>query len=222
MNDGAQPITLVVIDDHQMFADSLIRLISDEADLLVVGVAATGAAGIEIALGHRPNVVLVDYSLPDTDGVQVAAEILRAEPGIKIIMVTGSADDRLILAAIEAGCSGYLTKNVAAGEVTKAVRLVAEGEALISPRELARLLPRLSRSYHSLGSDLTDREREILALLTSGSGNPAIAEQLHLSVNTVRNYVQGILTKLGAHSKLEAVVIAVREGLVSFPTYSNG
>ena len=122
------------------------------------------------------------------------------------------------MGAIDAGCSGFLTKDRAAAEVAEAVRATAAGEALISPSLLARLLPKLNRTPRAIGADLTDRELEILSLLARGWNNKLIAGELYLSVNTVRNYVQSVLTKLGAHSKLEAVSTAVREGIVSFPS----
>jgi DNA-binding NarL/FixJ family response regulator len=126
----------------------------------------------------------------------------------------------VLLAAIEAGCSGFLTKDRASNEVTDAVRSAAAGEALISPAMLARLLPRLSPTHRSTAIELTAREREVLEHMAKGLSNKAIADTLFHSVNTVRNYVQSTLMKLDAHSKLEAVATAVREGLVSYPPRS--
>jgi two-component system, NarL family, response regulator DevR len=216
------PIRVLIIDDHRMFADSLARLLSDESDIAVVGVYSTGAEGVAQAAALTPAVVLVDYRLPDLDGVEITSQIKAHAPDRYVVMLTGSADDGVLLSAIEAGCSGYLTKDRAAAEVAEAVRLAAAGEATISPRELARLLPKLGRNQRSVGSDLSAREREILAMLATGSANSAIATALHLSVNTVRNYVQSILTKLGAHSKLEAVAIGVREGILRYPSGPSG
>lgn len=215
---GPDPIRVLIIDDHKMFADSLARLLSDEPDIDVVGLSSTGAEGVSLALALRPAVVVVDFSMPDGDGVGITSQIKAQAPDINVVMLTGSVDDSVLLQAIEAGCSGYLTKDRAAAEVVGAVRLAAAGEATISPRELARLLPKLGGQQRSLGSDLTARELEILTMLAGGAANALIATSLHLSVNTVRNYVQSILTKLGAHSKLEAVAIGVRAGVVRFPT----
>ena len=133
-----------------------------------------------------------------------------------IVMVSGSNDERLLLRAIEAGCSGYLTKDRAATEVASAVRTVAAGEALISPAQMARLLPRLSRSRLGRGADLTARELDVLALLSRGATNQAIATELSLPVDTVRDDVELVLSKLGAHSKLEAVATAIREELIDY------
>jgi DNA-binding NarL/FixJ family response regulator len=220
MGHPRESIGVVIIDDHRMFADSLARLLSDEVDLSVLGVATTGAEGVELVSSLHPQVALVDYDLPDRNGVAVAEEIKQHLPEVMVVMLTGMSDDRVLVSAIEAGCCGFLTKDGAAAEVASAVRLAAAGESLISPKQLARLLPKLNRNYHAVGSDLTVREHEVLVLLAKGAANAAIAKQLHLSVNTVRNYVQAILTKLGAHSKLEAVATGIREGIISYPTGS--
>jgi DNA-binding NarL/FixJ family response regulator len=210
-------VGVLIVDDHRMFAESLARLLSDEPGIAVLGIAATGAQALEAAAQLRPEVVLIDYQMPGGDGVAVTGDIKRLNPRIMVVMLTGSPEDRVLLAAIDAGCSGFLTKDRAAAEVADAVRAAAAGEALISPAQLARLLPKLSRTHHVIGADLTDREREILGFLARGWSNKVIAAELFLSVNTVRNYVQSVLTKLGAHSKLEAVSTAVREGIIDYP-----
>ena len=217
----ASTITVLVVDDHLMFAQSLARLLVDQDDITVVGVAASGREGIDLAIQHHPRVVLLDYELPEGDGVQVALEMKRHDPSIMVVMLTAFTEDRILLAAIEAGCSGFLTKDRAASEVATSVRSAAAGEAVISPALLARLLPRLNGAHRSVGDDLTDRERELLSHLAAGATNKAIAAELHLSVNTVRNYVQSVLTKLGAHSKLEAVSTAVREGIIRYPSAAS-
>lgn len=218
MDDAPQAtVGVLIVDDHRMFAESLARLLSDEPGIEVLGVAATGADAVSLVSRLRPRVVLMDYQLPDRDGVAVTAELRRENPGVMVVMLTGSTDDRVLLSAIDAGCSGFLTKDRAAAEVADAVRAAAVGEALISPALLARLLPKLNRTHRTIGEDLSDREREILVFLARGWSNKAIAADLFLSVNTIRNHVQSILTKLGCHSKLEAVATAVREGIVDYP-----
>jgi DNA-binding NarL/FixJ family response regulator len=210
-------VTMVIVDDHLMFAESLSRLLSEDEHITVLGAAATAGEGLALVAEVDPDVVLVDFQLPDRTGVEVAAEVKARNPKTMVVMLTGSTDDRVLLAAIDAGCSGFLTKDRAASEVAEAVRAAAAGEALISPAQLARLLPKLSRTHRAVGADLTDRERELLQHLAHGQTNKVIAAELHLSVNTVRNYVQSVLTKLNAHSKLEAVSTAVREGIIDYP-----
>ena len=214
---GNGHIGVLIVDDHRMFAESLGRLLTEEQDIALLGIATTGAQAMELAASVKPRVVLMDYQLPDGDGVAVAGAIKQRDPEIMVVVLTGMADDAVLLAAIEAGCSGFLTKDRAATDVVDAVRAAAAGEALIAPAMLALLLPKLHRNYRPARSDLTDREVEILGLLAAGRSTRDIAQQLHLSVNTVRNYVQAILTKLDAHSKLEAVATAVRQGIVRFP-----
>lgn len=217
MADEPHVIGVLIIDDHRMFAESLARLLADEPDIAVTGVAGSGSEGVAMAARLKPQVVLVDYQMPEQDGVMIATQIKLEDPTTMVVMLTGSAEDRVLLAAIEAGCSGFLTKDRAAADVAEAVRAAAAGEALVSPAMLARLLPKLRRSYRSVGDDLSERERDLLGYLAQGWANKAIAAQMHLSINTIRNYVQSVLMKLGAHSKLEAVATAVREGLISYP-----
>jgi DNA-binding NarL/FixJ family response regulator len=209
-------ISVLLIDDHQMFVESLARVLGDDDRIDVVGVASTAKEGLEVALEHHPRVVIVDFGLPDLDGVELAAALKASDPDIMAVMLTASTEDRVLLGAIDAGCSGFLTKDRAVNEVVDAVLAAADGEALISPAQLARLLPRLSRNQPSVGADLTKRELQLLNHLARGQSNKAIAEELHLSVNTIRNYMQSVLLKLGAHSKLEAVSTAVREGLIDY------
>lgn len=214
----ASALGVLIVDDHRMFAESLARLLADAEGIDVVGMASTGSKARALVATLKPRVVLIDYQMPDEDGVTVTAALKKQDPDLMVVMLTGSADDRVLLAAIDAGCSGFLTKDQAATEVADAVRAAAAGEALISPALLARLLPKLSRTQQTVGGDLTDREREVLGLLARGYANKVIAAELFLSVNTVRNYVQSLLAKLGAHSKLEAVSTAVREGLIEYPS----
>lgn len=211
-------IRILIVDDHQMFAESLARLLNDEADLDVVGMVTDPALLMATLIDTAPNVVLMDFQLPGADGTDLAADVKRVAPDVMVVMLTGFNDDRTLIKAIEAGCSGFVTKDRAAAEVAQAVRAAMAGEAVISPELLSRLLPRLRRADRIVGADLTDREREVLVLLASGAPNREIASTLFLSLNTVRNYVQSILVKLGAHSKLEAVATAVREGVLDYPT----
>lgn len=211
-------VRVVIVDDHILFAESLSRVLTAELGVEVVGIATNGPDAVRLANDLRPTVMLVDYKMPGQDGVSIAAEVKKMHPEIFVVMLTGASDDQMILTAIDAGCSGFLTKDRAVTDVANAVRDVANGEALISSEMLARILPKLKRTYRSVGHDLTSREREVLSLLALGWTSRVIADHMHLSLNTVRNYTQSILSKLAAHSKLEAVATAVREGIISHST----
>lgn len=207
-------IRVLIVDDHDMFAESLARILGDEPDIQVAGKAGSCTEAVQLAAELRPGVAIVDFRLPDSDGLTATSGIRSVSPETRILMLTGVGDSRLVTSAIEAGCSGFLTKDKAVRELVAAVRLVHSGEAYLSPAVLGDLLPRLGRGYRVLGADMTIREREVLQLLAAGRGNKEMARQLHLSVHTIRNHVQNVLVKLGAHSKLEAVVLASRSGLV--------
>jgi len=212
----------MVVDDHQLLAQALSEVLDDEADLEVVARTGSVAEAIEAARELAPDVVLMDYQLPDGNGVTAAERIRRHRPQTKVVMLTAYAEDALLVAAAEAGCSGYLTKDRAVEEVVSAVRAAHAGELLVSSATLAQLLPKLRAQRRPgaypgsspAGAALTARELEVLQLIAEGLSNHAIAERLVLSLNTVRNHVQNVISKLRAHSKLEAVAIAVRTGVI--------
>jgi DNA-binding NarL/FixJ family response regulator len=211
---GSTPIRVLVVDDHAVLASSLAHVLDAEDDLRCVGVANSLERARSLLRTTSPDVLLLDHRLPDGDGVSAIGELRALRPGVAVVVLTASAADHVLVQAIEGGASGFVSKTRSLGEVTSAVRAAASGEALISPELLARLLPRLSRTGGSRHQDLTEREREVLGLLADGLTNAAIAERLFVSVHTVRNHIANLSTKLGAHSKLEALSIAVREGLL--------
>ncbi len=209
-------IKVLIVDDHAMVVELLERVVAGEPDMEVVAIART-AEEARRAMSMEPDVVVMDYQLPDTDGATTTKALREVRPETKVVMLTGLSDDHVLVESIEAGCSGYVTKTNAVEELVHAVRAAHAGEAVISPAMLARLLPKLRPQPARTGTDLTKREREVLSLLAEGLSNAAIAERLYVSLNTVRNHVQNILTKLQVHSKLEAVSTAVRRGLISYP-----
>lgn len=214
---GHRGITVLLVDDHEMFADALIRMLRQEADIDVVGSVGTVAGAVELAQRTTPDVVVMDHRLPDGDGITASVLVRQHRPATNVLLLTGDTDERLLVRAIESGCSGFLTKDKAVRELVEAIRVVAGGESWVPPELITRLLPRLNRTYRGLGSDLTTRELEVLRLAAEGKTNAAIAASLHLSVNTVRNHMQNAISKLQAHSKLEAVSVAVREGIITYP-----
>jgi DNA-binding NarL/FixJ family response regulator len=205
---------VLLVDDHPMFASSLAQALQCEADLLVVGQATSIAAARAAMASTTPDVVLLDHRLPDGDGVGAIPDLHRTRPSAKIVVLTASASDRVLVAAMEAGAAGFIAKTQQLDDVIAGVRAAAQGESVVSATLLTRLLPRLQRHRGGVRAELTDREREILDLLAGGLSNADIAQRLTISVHTVRNHVANLSAKLGAHSKLEALSIAVREGLV--------
>jgi DNA-binding NarL/FixJ family response regulator len=202
-------IRVLLVDDHRMVSQSLRVVLEQEPDIEVVATAASVIDAIAAAGAHRPDVILMDYYLPDGDGLTAAAQVMALDPSIKIIVLTGSDDPHALGRAMESGCLGYLDKVGSLEDLAPAVRAAAAGHVVISADQLGQLLPSGSGP-----AALTKREREILYLLAEGRTNQAIAAQLVLSVHTVRTHVQTILVKLGAHSKLEAVAIAKRRRLL--------
>ena len=213
----APQIRVLVLDDHQMFAESVARMLGAEHDIEVVAVAGNVADAVRLVTSTDLDIAIVDFRLPDADGAEATRRIRAARPSVRVLMLTGMADDKMLMEAIEAGCSGLVTKDKALSELVQAVRLTSAGDAYLGPNLLAGLLPRLRSGHRPVGSDLTKREREVLNLIADGLSNQAIAEQLFLSVHTVRNHIQTVLTKLDAHSKLAAAAIAAREGLLDRP-----
>jgi DNA-binding NarL/FixJ family response regulator len=211
-------IRVLVVDDHRMVADGLALTLSRDPDITVVGVGTTMAEGVRLALEQRPEVVLMDYFLPDGTGAAAAAQIREHVPEVAIVILTANGDDDALLAAVDSGACGFLLKTQAAIQVVEAVRRAAEGEMLIPAATLVGLIGR-RRNTRPLDAlvqrdALTTREHEILALMARGSSNRAIAEQLVIEYSTVRSHVQRIIDKLGAHSKLEAVARASEAGLL--------
>jgi DNA-binding NarL/FixJ family response regulator len=205
-------ITVAIIDDHAMFADGLARIISEECDLEFVGSARNVAEALALVENQRPQIVLMDFHLPDGDGAGATEMILEHWPQTKILMLSGIGRNDLLARAIEAGCSGLLAKTRPSDEVVTAIRAASRGETVLRADALAGLLDRLHGK--ATGEVLTTRELGILRILAKGRSTGAIASELFLSIHTVRNHVSNILMKLGAHSKLEAVAIATRDRII--------
>jgi two-component system nitrate/nitrite response regulator NarL len=205
------PIRVVIVDDHAMVAESLQRLLEGQEDMTVVALAVNVAGAIEAARTCQPDVVVMDYGLPDGDGVWATARIRDEWPRMKVLLLTGASSSDVVAAALDAGCVGYVEKTNAAASLVAAVRSVHAGEAVLPQAKLGSLL---ARADADPGAALTKREREILQRVERGASNQAIATDLTVSLSTVRTHVQSILKKLGAHSKLEAVSIARRKGVL--------
>ena len=210
---GSARITVLIVDDHALVADSFRVVLSGEPDINVVAVAGTAAEALVAAVTHRPDVVLMDYVLPDSDGAAAAARVRAAVPDAKVVMLTGSDEPAALFAAFDAGCIGYLHKTSALERLGPAVRAAAAGEWVVSPGDLGLLLER-HRSGEGGAATLTSRELDVLRLAAMGLSSRAIAERLGLSLHTVRTHLQNVLGKLGTHSRMEAVAVARRRGLL--------
>lgn len=213
MHDDAQTRVLVV-EDHHLVGEMLVDAMSREPELDVVGLARSVAEARVAAAEQQPEVILMDYRLPDGTGAEAARAISAAVPGAKVLMLTSAEDDTILVDALESGCAGFITKYRSVREVVSAIEAIRKGDTVFPADMLARILPRMRGQRPDLGADLTPREVEVLRLLAQGLSNSAIAATLDIRLNTVRNHVQNLLTKLNAHSKLEAVAAAARAGLI--------
>jgi len=212
-----QRIRVIVIDHHRMFTETLATFLSQHEDIVVEGVADLADRGVALAESLRPDVAVVDYRLPDEDGAAVTRRIQAVSPGTKVLVIAGYADKHILTSAVKAGCSGFVTKDKAARELVVAIRGAHYGGVYLPPRALDGLAGGGPVPAGRVGANLTRRELGVLQLLADGYSNQSIASELTLSLHTVRNHVQRILGKLGAHSKLEAVSIAYHEDLVRSP-----
>jgi len=210
-------VRVLVVDDHRMFAESLVRLLGDEDDIEVAGIASTVEEAESAARAHAPDVVLLDYWLPDGDGALAVEAVRRGSPSSRIVMMSANGDDSILGVALDVGCSSFVTKDRTAQELVEAVRMVGAGETWFAPSSLMRLVQSSRSPERGVGGPLTAREREVVQLMVDGVSTAAIARELGVSVNTVRNHTQSVLCKLDAHSRLEAAAAAVRLGLARPP-----
>jgi DNA-binding NarL/FixJ family response regulator len=208
------PIRVLVVDDHFVVRQGVRALLVDAGDIAVAGEAVDGPDAIEKARRLAPQVVLMDLNLPLLDGVEATRTILAEQPDMKVVALTGSDVDGQVLAAVEAGALGYLAKTSGREEFLEAIRQVAEGNPWLPPRLTRKLLAHLKpRPAAETPEPLTEREREILALLARGWSNRRIAETLHIAEMTVRTHVSHVLGKLGVSNRVEAALHALRSGL---------
>jgi two-component system NarL family response regulator len=225
-NEGAanlseDAIKVLIVDDHALFRRGLQMVLEGESDIDVVGEAGDGHEAIEQAEKTSPDVVLMDVRMPKRTGIEATRAIKDIAPSTKILMLTISDEEADLYEAIKAGASGYLLKEISIEEVANAVRQVQAGQSLISPSmasklltEFAAMVKRRDERTQVPGPRLTERELEVLKLVAKGMNNRDIGSELFISENTVKNHVRNILEKLHLHSRMEAVVYAVREKLL--------
>ncbi|MDP4014517.1 MAG: response regulator transcription factor [Candidatus Nanopelagicales bacterium] len=206
----ADPIRVLVVDDHALHRDGTRQILEQEPDLEVVGDAESGELALAMVSEHRPTVVLMDIRLPGMSGIEATRRISERHPDVRVLVVTAYDDDEYVRGALEAGAAGYLIKTVAARELVEAVRAVATGNAVLQPGLLHSLL-----ADHAVGADnLTERELAVLRLIADGLRNKQIATRLGISARTVERHCDNIYGKLGVGSRTEAVVRALSNKLV--------
>ena len=206
-------IRVLIVEDHLVVADGLSALLNDQPDMSVVGKAASVAESIARAQELKPDIALVDFRLTDGTGADAGLGIRQVRPETKLIFLTREDSDAARFAAIEAGASGFIHKSQAAAEVVDAIRTVASGGTLFTPRTIATLLNK-RRTMDSQLESLTPREKEVLRLMAGGKSSRDIGAKLGISYTTVRTHIRSLGSKLGVHSKLEAIVKARELALI--------
>ena len=213
----SSPLRVLVVDDHEVVREGLVALLERRAAFSVVAQAGTVAEAIEAARTYRPDLVIMDIRLPDGSGIEATREIRAENPGIRVLMLTSYPDEEAVFAAIVAGASGYLLKNMRARDLVAALEAVGRGESLLDPGVTEKVLERIRRV--AMGRDvdelaqLTAQERTILALVAEGQTNKEIAAQVFLSDKTVKNYVSSILAKLNLQRRAQAAAYLARHRL---------
>jgi DNA-binding NarL/FixJ family response regulator len=213
-----QPVSILVVDDHKLFREGLIALLDAAPETAVAGEAGTGEEAIARAAALAPDVILMDIQMPDMNGIEATRRILADQPQIGIIMLTMLEDDDSLFAAMCAGARGYILKGADKAEVLRTVSAVAGGQALFGPAIAGRLTGFFQRGGGTETAvvpfpDLTDREREVLALIAQGADNSEIAARLHISGKTVSNHISSIFNKLQLANRAQAIIKARDAGI---------
>jgi DNA-binding NarL/FixJ family response regulator len=218
-----EPIRTMIVDDHALFRRGLEMVLDEEEDIELVGQASDGSEAVEKAGESLPDVVLMDIRMPRSSGIEACRAMKEVAPSAKIVMLTISDEEEDLFEAIRAGASGYLLKDLPLDEVAETVRAVYGGQSLINPSMARKLLTEFAtlarrdaeeRVQQVPAPRLTEREMQVLRLVARGMNNRDIAKELFISENTVKNHVRNILEKLQIHSRMEAVMVAVREKLI--------
>jgi DNA-binding NarL/FixJ family response regulator len=220
-----EPIRTMIVDDHALFRRGLEMVLDEEEGIEVVGQASDGSEAVEKAGESLPDVVLMDIRMPRSSGIEACRAMKEVVPSAKIVMLTISDEEEDLFEAIRAGASGYLLKDLPLDEVADTVRAVHGGQSLINPSMAGKLLTEFAtlakrdaeeRAQQVPAPRLTEREMQVLKLVARGMNNRDIAKELFISENTDKNHVRNILEKLQIHSRMEAVMVAVREKLIEF------
>jgi DNA-binding NarL/FixJ family response regulator len=210
-------VNILIVDDHTLFRTGVRKMLEAEGDMRVVGEAATGREALEQARKLMPDIILMDIRMPDLDGVKAARILHREMPHVGIIFVTMFEDDEFVFQGLEAGGRGYILKDAGPDTMLRAIRAVAHGESLLGPtiaQKVMRQFSALPGKQTPLVDDLTPRELEVLMLIAEGMGNKEIAKELVISEKTVKNHINNIFSKLHVSDRSQAMLYAIRKGLV--------
>lgn len=207
-------INVLLIDDHEMVRLGVSSYLSIQKDIEVVGEAENGLIGYEKALDLRPDVILMDLVMEVMDGIESTKKILGEWPKAKILIVTSFIDDEKVYPAIQAGASGYLLKTSTAREIADAIRATQRGERVLEPEVTTKIVQQATKPRKELHEDLTKREQEVLLLISEGKSNQEIADQLFITLKTVKTHVSNILAKLEVEDRTQAAIYAFKHHLV--------
>ena len=212
------PISVVLVDDHDLFRSGLAAMLGREPDIRVIGQASRGQAGVRLARELRPQVLLIDLGMPDLDGISTTRAIIEDMPGARVVLLSPVSEDGDVEAAVLAGACGFLLKDAPVRDVAEAVRAAAAGDSWLAPRAAAAVLELLRRDHveptrSADPSILSSRELEILRLVARGLENSEIADELCISPRTAKNHLSNVLAKLGVSNRVQAAIYAVRHGL---------
>ena len=209
-----KPIRVMIVDDQFIVRSGLATFVSIQPDMVLVGEAQDGEEAVGLAPTMQPDVILMDLMMPKMNGVEATRAILQTLPMVKILALTSYKEKELVQGILRAGATGYLLKDVTADELAEAIRNVALGRTALAPAAMQALLEQRPAPGTTLGHDLTEREQDVLTLMVKGLSNPQIAEQLIVSLSTVKFHVSSILSKLQAATRAEAVRLALQHKLV--------
>jgi NarL family two-component system response regulator LiaR len=211
------PITVLLVDDHEVVRSGVSAFLESQPDFEVVGEAKSGIEAVDLALKHVPDVVLMDLVMAKMDGVEATRQVKNVSPRTKIVVLTSYHEDEYIFPALQAGAISYILKDIKMDELADALRRASQGEATLHPRVASRVIQELhgaNREELNPYTELTDREMEVLKLIAKGLSNSKIAEELVISVNTVKGHVSNILSKLHLADRTQAAVYAWKQGIV--------
>jgi len=207
-------IKVVFVDDHEMVRIGVSSYLSAQADIDVVGEASDGKEGVQLSLELRPDIILMDLVMKEMDGIQATKEIIQEWPDAKIIIVTSFLDDDKVYPALEAGAVSYMLKTSKASEIAEAVRKTYNGQSILEPEVTGKMMTRMrQKNVSHPHEELTNRELEILLLMTQGKTNQEIADELFIALKTVKTHVSNILSKLGVQDRTQAVIYAFKHDL---------